>query len=127
MAEGWARHLKSDKIEAYSAGIAKHNLNSMSIHVMAEKGVDISTHASKTIDELPIKHFDYVITLCSHANETCPIFPGGAKKLHIGFDDPPFLAKRAQTKEEALAIYRRVRDEIREFIEGLPDNLYLNS
>jgi arsenate reductase len=125
MAEGWARHLKPDKIEAYSAGIEKHGLNSMSIQVMAEKGVDISNHASKTIDELPIQHFDYVITLCGQANETCPVFPGGAKKLHVGFDDPPVLAKKAQTKEEALANYRRVRDEIRAFVERLPDNLYL--
>ena len=127
IAEGWARHLKPDEIEAYSAGIEKHGLNSMSIQVMAEKGVDISNHASKTIEELPIKHFDYVITLCGHANETCPVFPGGAKKLHVGFDDPPVLAKRAQSEEEALANYRRVRDEIRAFVEHLPDNLYLIS
>lgn len=127
IAEGWARHLKPDEIEAYSAGIEKHGLNSMSIQVMAEKGVDISNHASKTIEELPIKHFDYVITLCGHANETCPVFPGGAKKLHVGFDDPPVLAKRAQSEEEALANYRRVRDEIRAFVERLPDNLYLIS
>jgi arsenate reductase len=123
MAEGWARHLKAEKIEAYSAGIEKHGLNPLAVKAMAEAGVDIAHHASQTIDELPEQYFDYVITLCGHANETCPLFGGGAKKLHVGFDDPPALAKSANTEEEALTHYRRVRDEIRAFIERLPENI----
>ncbi|MFO7496348.1 MAG: arsenate reductase ArsC [Desulfobacterales bacterium] len=120
MAEGWARHLKAREIEAYSAGIEKHGLNPLAVRVMAEAGVDIGDHASKTVDELPVRNFDYVITLCGHANETCPVFPGGAKKVHVGFDDPPALAKDAPSEEDALVHYRRVRDEIRAFIAGLP-------
>ena len=123
MAEGWARHLKSNEIEAYSAGIEKHGLNPLAVKVMAEAGVDISGHVSKTIDELPEQDFDYVITLCGHANETCPFFPGGTKRIHAGFDDPPVLAKGACTEEEAMAHYRRVRDEIRAYVETLPDAL----
>jgi arsenate reductase (thioredoxin) len=123
MAEGWARHLKSSEMEVCSAGIEKHGLNPLAVKVMAETGVDISGHVSKTIDELPEQNFDYVITLCGHANESCPFFPGGAKKIHAGFDDPPALAKDTHTEEEAMAHYRRVRDEIREFVETLPDAL----
>ena len=123
MAEGWAKALKSDVIEAYSAGVEKHGLNPLALKVMAEAGVDISSHVSKTVDELPERHFDYVITLCGHANETCPFFPGGAQRIHVGFDDPPALAKDAATEEEALTHYRRVRDEIRDFVSGLPESL----
>ncbi len=123
MAEGWARELKSDVIEAWSAGIEKHGMNLRAVKVMAEAGVDIGAHASKRIDELPVKNFDYVITLCGHANETCPIFPGTVKRVHVGFDDPPALAQNTQTEEEALAHYRRVRDEIKQFVSNLPDGL----
>jgi arsenate reductase (thioredoxin) len=123
IAEGWAKHLRADRIEAYSAGIEKHGLNPLSVKAMAEAEVDISGHTSKIIDELPHQNFDYVITLCGHANETCPFFPGGAKKVHVGFDDPPALAKETNNDEEALVFYRRVRDEIRAFVEGLPENL----
>jgi len=121
MAEGWARHLKSEEIEAYSAGIKKHGLNPFAVNVMAEAGVDISQQKSTTIDELPISEFDWVITLCGHANETCPYFPG--KKMHRGFDDPPKLVENMWSEEEKLAPYRRVRDEIRQFIESLPQSL----
>jgi arsenate reductase len=123
MAEGWAKELKSDVIQAWSAGIEKHGLNSWAVKVMAEAGVDIGAYASKTIAELPEKDFDYVITLCGHANETCPIFPGRTKRVHMGFDDPPALAKNAQTEEEILTCYRRVRDEIKQFVSKLPDGL----
>ena len=123
MAEGWARHLKGTLIDAYSAGIEPHGMNARAIQVMREAGVDISTHHSKHVDELRDVPFDYVVTVCGHANETCPIFPGQAKIIHVGFDDPPALAKNAATEEEALAHYRRVRDEIRAFIETLPDAL----
>ena len=121
MAEGWARHLKSDCIDAYSAGIEKHGLNPLAVRAMAEAGVDISTQASNLIEELPVEQFDYVVTLCGHANETCPYFPG--KKIHRGFDDPPKLAADAATEEEKLVHYRRVRDEIKGFIESLPESL----
>ncbi|MCX5870374.1 MAG: arsenate reductase ArsC [Deltaproteobacteria bacterium] len=121
MAEGWARHLKGDVIEAFSAGIEKHGLNPLAIKVMAEAGVDISRQYSKVIDELPVQQFDYVITLCGHANETCPFFPG--PNIHRGFDDPPKLATEAKSDEEAMAHYRRVRDEIHDFVAGLPDGL----
>ncbi|MBG0777792.1 MAG: arsenate reductase ArsC [Desulfovibrionaceae bacterium] len=123
MAEAWTRRLKADRITAYSAGIEKHGLNPWMLAVMAEAGVDTTGQSSKTIDELPAATFDYVVTLCGHANETCPFFPGPVKRVHKGFDDPPTLAKTAATEEEALAHYRRVRDEIRDFVAGLPDNL----
>jgi arsenate reductase (thioredoxin) len=118
MAEGWAKKLKDNQIEAYSAGIEKHGLNSLAVKVMAEAGVDISSQYSKIIDELPVQEFDWVITLCGHANESCPYFPG--KKVHHGFDDPPQLALDAINEEERMAHYRRVRDEIRDFVASLP-------
>jgi len=123
MAEGWARALKSDQIEAYSAGIETHGLNPNAVKVMAEAGVDISGHRSKFVSEFKDVAFDYVITVCGHASENCPVFIGKAKVLHVGFDDPPALAKNAKTEEEALKHYRRVRDEIRAFVEGLPEFL----
>ena len=121
MAEGWAKALKKDQIEAWSAGIKKHGLNPYAVKAMAEVGVNISKQESKLIDELPIRKFDWVITLCGHADETCPFFPG--KRIHVGFDDPPTLALEATTDEEKLVHYRRVRNEIKEFILSLPDFL----
>jgi arsenate reductase len=123
MAEGWARRLKGDVVEAYSAGIRTHGLNPLAVKVMAEAGVDISGHRSKDVEELLDVRFDHVVTVCDDAHETCPFFPGSAKVTHVGFDDPPRLAKNAGTDEEALIHYRRVRDEIRAFIERLPDSL----
>jgi arsenate reductase len=123
MAEGWARHLKGDRLEAFSAGIEKHGLNPHAVRVMAEAGVDISDHQSQSVEDLPVQQFDYVVTVCGHAHEHCPIFPGNAKVVHVGFDDPPKLAAAAKTEEEALGHYRRVRDEIRAFIEELPERL----
>jgi arsenate reductase len=120
MAEGWTRHLKGDQIEAYSAGIETHGLNPRAVHVMAEAGVDISGHRSKHVEELSAVPFDYVVTVCGHAHEHCPVFPGQARVVHFGFDDPPKLAADAATEEERLAPYRRVRDEIRAFVENLP-------
>ena len=117
MAEGWARHLKGDRIEAYSAGIETHGLNPDAVRVMAEAGVDISGHRSKHVSEFRGVEFDYVVTVCDHAHESCPVFSGKAKAIHVGFDDPPRLAANAKTEEERLAPYRRVRDEIRAFIE----------
>ena len=123
MAEGWARRLKGDQIEAYSAGIETHGLNPCAVQVMAEAGVDISGHRSKHVTELQSVEFDYVVTVCGHANEHCPIFPGKAKVVHVGFDDPPTLTRHLPDGEEKLAVYRRARDEIRQFIETLPEAL----
>ena len=123
MAEGWARHLKGDVIDAYSAGIEAHGLNPLAVKVMAESGVDISSHRSKHVDELKGIEFDYVVTVCDNAHESCPIFTGRTKIMHVGFDDPPRLAKDARTEEEALRYYRRIRDEIRTYIETLPNAL----
>lgn len=123
MAEGWARHLKGDVIEAYSAGIETHGLNPHAVNVMAEAGVDISGHRSKHLDALKEIPFDYVVTVCDHAHESCPLFPGKTTVVHVGFDDPPRLAKEAKSEEEALDCYRRVRDEIKAFVEQLPECL----
>lgn len=121
MAEGWTRHLKGDLLEAYSAGTAPHGLNSLAVKAMKEAGVDISGQQSKHIDAFAGQKFDYLITVCDSANESCPIFPGAARRIHVDFQDPPKLAANAKTEEEALQYYRRVRDEIRVFVESLPE------
>lgn len=123
MAEGWARHLHGDKLEVASAGVIKHGVDPRAVKVMFEAGVDISGQSSKSIDELPEQRFDAVITLCDHAKESCPFFPGDVISLHQDFDDPPALAWQAASQEEALEGYRRVRDEIRDFVQGLPQRL----
>lgn len=123
MAEGWTRNLKGDVIEAYSAGVKTHGLNPKAVQVMAEAGVDIAGHQSQHIDEFKGIELDYVVTVCDSAHESCPVFPGRTKVVHVGFDDPPRLEKDAKNEEEALAHYRRVRDEIRDFVAGLPESL----
>ena len=123
MAEGWARHLKSGVIEPYSAGIAPHGLDPRAVKVMAEAGVDISHQRSKHVDEFKDVEFDYVVTVCGHAKENCPVFVGKAKKIHKGFDDPPTLAWDAKNEDDALVHYRRVRDDIKQFVEQFPDSL----
>ena len=123
MAEGWARRLKGEQLEAWSAGIETHGLNPNAVLVMAEAGVDISGHASKNLNQLQDVEFDYVITVCGNAHETCPVFPGQAKVVHHGFDDPPALARSAGSEAEALGHYRRVRDEIRDYVNTLPEAL----
>jgi len=123
MAEGWAKHLKSDSIEAYSAGIKIHGLNPNAVQVMKELGVDISGQRSKKIKEFYDFDLDYVITVCGDADKNCPVFPGKTKVIHHGFDDPPSLAQEAKTVEEAIECYRRVRDEIKAYIETLPEAL----
>ena len=127
MAEGWTRRLKGDLIEPYSAGVENHGLNPCAVKVMAEAGVDISTHRSKHLDEVRDIPFDCVVTVCDNANERCPIFPGNVKRLHVSFDDPPRLARNARTEEEALGYFRRVRDEIRAFVEQLPEALTIDA
>ncbi len=122
MAEGWARKLKTHALEPYSAGIEPRGLDPRAVRVMAEAGVDIRTQRSKSVAELRDVPFDAVITVCGHAQETCPAWLGRkATVLHAGFDDPPRLAAGARTEEEALAHYRRIRDEIRAFLQTLPE------
>jgi arsenate reductase len=122
MAEGWARAVVRDA-DPYSAGVAVHGMNEFAVRVMAEAGVDISGQRSKHVDELAEQEFDLVVTVCDGARETCPVFPGARRTIHRGFDDPPRLARSCATEEEALNHYRRVRDEIRAFVETLPDLL----
>jgi arsenate reductase len=124
MAEGWVRHFWPDCFEVYSAGIETHGLNPNAVKVMGEAGVDISAHRSKHLDDLKGIDFDWIITVCDHANEHCPMFPGKTRIVHVGFDDPPKLAKLARTEIEALDCYRRVRDEIRDYAEILPKHLH---
>jgi arsenate reductase len=123
MAEGWARYLKTNVIDAYSAGIEKHGLNPYAVQVMKEIGIDISDQKSKTVEELPGTEFDYVITVCGHADESCPVFPAETRVIHQGFDDPPQLARQMKTEEEVLDCYRRVRDEIKDYVVTLPEAL----
>jgi len=123
MAEGWTRFLKGDSIEPFSAGTEPQRVNPLAVKVMKEAGVDISHQRSKHIDEIINSEFDYVVTVCDHARENCPFFPGKTERVHVGFDDPPKLTENAKNEENALTHYRRVRDEIRAFVEKLPDVL----
>ena len=120
MAEGWARHLKSDSIQPFSAGLEAHGLNPNAVQVMQEAGVDITGQKSQKVAEVEAIPFDFVITVCGHADENCPVFTCATTVVHYGFDDPPKLAQNAKTEEETLDHYRRVRDEIRAFVETLP-------
>lgn len=123
MAEGLCRHYKGDFYHVYSAGLQAHGLNPHAVQVMAEINIDISAHESKTLDSLNHIELDEVVTVCAYANQSCPVFKGIARVTHMGFDDPPKLAQNAQTEEQALCHYRRVRDEIKAFIQQLPQTL----
>ena len=123
MAEGWTRALKSDVIDVYSAGIETHGLNPNAVKVMAEAGVDITGQTSQHIDAFKETRIDYVITVCNHAHETCPWFPADCKVIHVGFDDPPSLSPATASNEVKLEGFRRVRDEIKAFVETLPECL----
>jgi arsenate reductase len=127
MAEGWTRKLKGGIVDAYSAGVETHGLNPNAVKVMAEAGVDISSQRSKLIKEFMDMELDAVITVCGHAHETCPYFPPRCKVIHVGFDDPPkmarALAEQGADEEQQLDCYRKVRDEIKAFVEKLPENI----
>jgi len=129
MAEGWTRSLKGEQIEAFSAGIETHGLNPSAVKVMAEAGVDISQQKSKLVDKFGDTDLDAVITLCGHARESCPYFPCSSKIIHVGFDDPPQLARELAAQgadaEKQVDCYRRVRDEIKAYVETLPESLDL--
>ena len=123
MAEAWANTLKADQFEAYSAGVKPKGIDSRAVKAMWEAGIDISAQKSKGIDPLGVLEFDYVVTLCDNARESCPFFPARTRLMHRGFDDPPRLAQDTDDEEEAMSHYRRVRDEIRAFVEDLPEEL----
>ena len=123
MSEGWARHLKADRIEAYSAGVAPHGVDLNAVKVMAEVGVDISDHESKHVDELKHVKLDYIVSVCDNARESCPVPPPGTKHVHRGFDDPPALTRSMLDDEHRLEVYREVRDAIRDYVMTLPEAL----
>ncbi len=129
MAEGWTRALKNEQIEVFSAGVEIHGLNPNAVTVMAEVGIDISHHQSKSINEFKNIDLDAVITLCDNAHETCPYLPSKCRIIHAGFDDPPIIAQKlalqGADKDSQMACYRKVRDEIRDFVKALPDSLEL--
>jgi arsenate reductase len=115
MAEGFLRKMAGDKFEAHSAGTKPSVVNPMAIQVMREAGIDISGQRSKNVADYVGTHFQYLITVCDNAKEQCPIFPGPSIREHWPFDDP---ADATGTREEKLAVFRRVRDEIAEKVKG---------
>ncbi len=110
MADGIINHDFAGRVAAFSAGTEPHGLNPKAVEVMAEIGIDISANSSDHISKYEGQDFDYVITLCGDANDKCPLFFGGVKRIHMGFEDPP---KATGSEEEVMNVYRRVRDEIR--------------
>jgi arsenate reductase len=123
MAEAWARKLHPDRFEAFSAGTNPGRLDPRAVRVMQEAGIDISGQRSKHFRDLALVRIDWVITVCDAAKEACPVVPGAARQIHAGFEDPPRLARNAATEDAALAFYRRVRDEIRDYVARLPEIL----
>jgi arsenate reductase len=123
MAEAWTNKLKGDQFKAYSAGVEPREVDPRAVKAMAEAGIDISAQQSKDIDSLGNLEFDYVVALCDNARESCPFFPAKTRLMHRGFDDPPVLAATEGSEEDAMRHYRRVRDEIRDFVEKLSENL----
>ena len=127
MAEGWTRAIHGDTIEVHSAGVETHGLNPSAVKVMAEAGVDISGHTSQHIDEFKDIDLDVVVTVCGHAHENCPVFPGKTRVVHVGFDDPPKKAAEVEGEEEKLECYRQVRDDIRSYVLNLLEGLVAES
>lgn len=123
MAEGWAKHLSGDRVDAYSAGTEPRGVDPRAVKAMAEAGVDISKYRSKSVTDLPNIEFDYVVTLCDDAQQACPFFPAKTAIVHHSFEDPPRLAVNATNEEEAMSHYRRIRDEIKAYIEAMIDSL----
>jgi len=123
IAEAWAHHLKEDEIDAYSAGVSPCGVSPFTVEVMAEVGIDMSQNKSKHVGNFQDIPFDYVITVCSHAHEHCPMFPGETKIIHVGFDDPMMYSEDGDSHEEILSHFRRTRDDIKAFVEKLPDTI----
>ena len=117
MAEGLLRHDKGDRFDVESAGTKPAQVRPEAIAVMKELGIDISGHKSKSVDEFAGEKFDYVLTVCDKAKETCPIFPGHANRLHQNFEDP---AAAQGSEADRLAVFRRVRDQIRAYLRAFP-------
>ncbi|MEZ4754440.1 MAG: arsenate reductase ArsC [Bdellovibrionota bacterium] len=120
MAEGWGKSLLRDKCEVYSAGTEPHPLNQRAVKAMNESGVDISNHSSKSVESLKSVPFDLIVSVCDSAAKSCPTPPEGVRIIQAPFDDPPQLAENSKTENEAMSHYRRVRDEIKEFVLSLP-------
>jgi arsenate reductase len=118
MAEAWVNSIRKNEWQAFSAGIETHGMNPHAVSVMGEIGVRMDEHYSKHVDELKTENFDLVVTVCDHAAEHCPSLVDFSTVKHVPFEDPPALAKKAANEEEALDSYRRVRDEIRAFVES---------
>lgn len=123
MAEGWLKHLRGDDFEVFSAGLEAHGLNPLALRAMQEVGVDISQQRSQLLDELPVDDLDYVLSVCGHADHSCPELPGSVVRVHVGFDDPPKLAAKAANDDEAMPHYRRVRDEIKQRLQNIDELL----
>lgn len=123
MAEGWARELMGEKFQFLSAGIEAHGLNPFAVEVMNEVGINISNQKSKTLEDIEGEIVDLVITVCDNASETCPHFPGEVEVIHQSFDDPPKLAEDYDSDEDKLECYREVRDEIKDFILAIREEL----
>lgn len=121
MAEGLLRHLAGDRFEVFSAGTKPSHVRSEAVAAMAELGIDISSHRSKHVDELAGRHFDYVITVCDHANEVCPVYPAETQRLHWSFEDP---AAVTGDFDQRVAAFRTTRDQIeatfRSWVDSLP-------
>ena len=123
MAEGLTRELLGETIEPWSAGVETHGLNPSAVRAMSEIGIDISSHQSENVRDMMDVPFDLVVTVCDSAREACPVFPGKIKQIHKSFDDPPYLASLVNGEEEKMECYRRVRDQIKDFITQLPEHL----
>jgi arsenate reductase (thioredoxin) len=123
MAEGWTRCLHPDRYDPWSAGVEPKGVDPRAVEAMREAGIDISGQKSKDVAELGNLEFDYVVTLCDKAREACPYFPAKTRLIHKGFEDPPVLAQNAANEEEAMGHYRRVRDQIKNFVENLSSEL----
>lgn len=124
MAEAWTRHLKGDLYEVYSAGIEAHGLNPNMVKVMGEVGIDVTGQTSDLVTKFFDTGLEIVVSVCGHADQNCPVFPGKVRRIHQGFDDPPKLARelaaQGASEEEQLVPYRRVRDEVKAWVETLP-------
>lgn len=124
MAEAWTRHLKGDLYQVYSAGIEAHGLNPNMVKVMAEVGIDVTGQTSDLVTKFFDEGLEIVVSVCGHADENCPVFPRPVRRVHKGFNDPPKLARelaaQGASEEEQLVPYRRVRDEIKAWVETLP-------
>lgn len=123
MAEGWSHYLHADTINAFSAGISSSPLDPLAIKAMREKDVDISSQEAHAVQDFLRESIDYVVTVCSEAAKQCPTFPAEVNVIHQSFDNPPELTRGMETEEEKLAVYRRIRDEIRQFVEQLPETI----